>query len=55
MLKRKEIYPTDVSKHGSNRQKQIGSLIILSGEEWYYIEVKQLPTLLKGMVIFAIL
>ena len=32
MLKRKKIYPAYVSKHNSNREKQVNLLMIPNGE-----------------------
>ena len=47
MLKKKKIYPVYVSKHKSNREKQVILLMIPNGEEWCYIAVKKLPALLR--------
>ena len=47
ILKKKKTYPAYVSKHNLSREKQVISLMILNGEGWYYIAVKQLPALLK--------
>ena len=37
-------------KHNSNYEKQVILLMIPNGKGWYYITVKQLPALLRGMV-----
>ena len=49
MVKKKKIYPAYVSKHNSNREKQVILLMIPNGEGWNYFSVKQLPTLLRGI------
>ena len=50
MLKKKKIYPAYVSKHNSNCEKQVFLLMIQSKEElWYYLAVKELSALLKGI------
>ena len=43
-----KIYPDYVSKHNSNREKQV-FLIIPNGEGQYYLGVKTLLALLKGI------
>ena len=43
MLKKKD----SISKQNSNHEKQIFLLMFPKGEEWYYITVKRLSTLLK--------
>ena len=48
MLKKKKIYPADVSKHNSNCEKQVTLLMIPNGERWHYYAVKKLPALLRG-------
>ena len=40
MLKEKKIYPAYVSKHNSNREKQVILLMIPNGEECHYLAVK---------------
>ena len=35
-------------KHNSKREKQIFLLVILNNNEWYYLAVKDLSTLLRG-------
>ena len=42
LLKKKKIYPADVSKHDSNREKQVIILMIPNGEGWHYLAVKKL-------------
>ena len=49
MLKRKKIYPAYVSKHNSNREKQVNLLMIPNGEGWHYLAVKGLSALLRGI------
>ena len=46
---KKEKNPAYVSKHNSNREKQIILLMIQNGEGWHYIAVKKLSTLLRGI------
>ena len=50
MLKKKKIYPACVSKHNSNREKQVILLMIPNGEGLHYITVKKLPTSLRGIL-----
>ena len=38
-----------VSKHNSNREKQVILLIIPNGEGWHYLVVKELSALLRGI------
>ena len=40
MLKKKKIYPAYVSKHNSNREKQVIILIILNGNDGIILELK---------------
>ena len=47
--KKEKIYPTYVSKHNSNREKQVILLMILDGEKWHYLAVKKLSALLRGI------
>ena len=47
--KKEKIYPTYVSKHNSNREKQFILLMIRNGEGWHYIAVKKLPALLRSI------
>ena len=47
VLKRKNIYPTYVSRHNSNHEKQVIHLIIWNSERWHYISVKKLPSFLR--------
>ena len=49
MLKKKKIYPADVSKHDSNREKQVIILMIPNGEGWHYLAVKKLSAWLRGI------
>ena len=36
-----DIYPTYISKHNSNREKQIIPLMIPNADEWHYLAVKK--------------
>ena len=45
--KKRNIYPTFVSKHYSKREKQIILLMIPKGEGLFYIAVKKLSALLR--------
>ena len=47
ILKEKKIYPAYVSKHNSNHERHVILLMILDGERWHYIAVKQLTALLR--------
>ena len=57
MLKQKNIFCAYVSKHNSNREKQVILLIITNGEKWHYLAVKKLLAL-RGttyiMMIFVV-
>ena len=46
MLKKKKTYPAYVSKHKSNCEKQVISLMIPNGERWHYLAVKKISALL---------
>ena len=48
MLKIKK-NPAYVSKHNSNREKQVILLIIRNGEKWHYLAVKKLSASLRGI------
>ena len=45
--KKEKIYPAYISKHNSNREKQVIVLMILNGEGWKYLTDKKLSTLLR--------
>ena len=57
--KKEKIYPAYISKHNSNRGKQVIILIIPKGEackanskgrrRWNYLEVKELSALIRGI------
>ena len=47
--KKEKIYPAYVSKHNSNREKQVIFLMISNEEGWHYLAVKKLSTLLRGI------
>ena len=49
ILKKKKIYPAYVSKHNSNREKQVILLMVLNGEKLHYFAIKHLLSLLKGI------
>ena len=39
--KKEKIHPAYVSKHNSNRKKQVILLMISNGEKWHYLAVKK--------------
>ena len=43
------MYPAYTSKHNSSREKQIIFLMIPNGERWYYLAVKRLSVLMRGI------
>ena len=46
----KKIYPTYVSKHNSNHEKQIIILMIANGKgQWHNLVVKKLSVLVRGI------
>ena len=47
MLKTENSDPAYVSKHNSNREKQVAFLLIPNGEGWHYFSVKKLSVLLR--------
>ena len=48
--KKEKIYPAYVSKHNSNRERQVILLMISNGEgQWHYLAVKKLSALLRGI------
>ena len=47
--KKEKICPACVSKHNSNREKQVILLTISNGEKWHYLAVKKLSALLRGI------
>ena len=49
MLKKKKIYPAYVSKHNSNREKQVILLMISNGEKWHYLTLKKFSALSRGI------
>ena len=49
--KKESIYPAYVSKHNSNRVKQVIYLIISYGEGWHYLGVRKLSALLIGITL----
>ena len=40
-------YPAYVSKHNSNREKQVILFMIPNGEKWHYLAVKKFAVLLR--------
>ena len=47
---KEKIYPAYVSKHNSNREKQVTLLMISNGEkQWHYLALKKLSALLRGI------
>ena len=49
MLKKKKCFNVNVSKHISNREKQLTYLMISNEEKWHYSAVKKLSALLRGI------
>ena len=47
MVKKEKIY--SVSKHYSNREKQVILLMISDREKWHYLAVRKLSALLRGI------
>ena len=45
-----KIYPAYVSKHNSNRKKQLILLMILNGEGWHYFAVKNITVIKRNNV-----
>ena len=45
--KKEKIYPAYVSKHNSNREKQVILLMIPNGEGWHFLAVKKLSASLR--------
>ena len=45
----KNIYPTYVSKHNSNREKEVILLMFPNGDRCHYLVVKKLSALLRGI------
>ena len=57
-VKKEKIYPAYLSKHNSNGEKQVTSLVIANGEgckaksegrRWHYLAVKKISALLRGI------
>ena len=48
--KREKIYPAYVSKHNSNRKKQVIILMIPNGEGWHYLAMNKLSALLRAIM-----
>ena len=49
MLKKKKCFNVNVSKHNSDREKQLIYLMISNKEKWHYSPVKKLSALLRGI------
>ena len=45
---KENIYPAYVSKHNSNREKQV-ILLMIQNEGWHYLAVKKLSASLRGI------
>ena len=45
--KKEKIYPAYISRHTSNREKQVIPLMIPNGKKWHYFAVKELSALLR--------
>ena len=41
------MYPAYVSKHNSNREKQVITLVILNREKWDYLAIKKTISIIK--------
>ena len=49
-VKKEKIYPDSVSKHNSDSEKQVILIMIPNSEwQWYYLSVKKLLVLLRGL------
>ena len=46
---KKNVYPAYVSKHNSNREREVILLMISNVEEHHYLAVKKLSALLRGI------
>ena len=58
-VKKEKVYPAYISKHNSNREKQVFLFMIPNGEEWHFLIIKKISPLFKGtnqniMVIFIV-
>ena len=49
--KKEDIYPSYVSKHNSNREKQVMPIMIPNEERCHYLEVKKLLALLRELTL----
>ena len=47
--KKEKVYPAYVSKYNSNCEKQVILLMISNGKKWYYLAVKEISALLRGV------
>ena len=45
--KKEKIYPAYVSKHNSNREKQVIPLILSNIERWHYLAMKSTISIIK--------
>ena len=50
ILSKRKKYPTYVSKHNSNYEKQVILFMIPNGEKQHYIAVNQLSAILRGVM-----
>ena len=50
--KKEKIYPAYVSKHNSNREKQVVLLMIPNGKRWHYLEVKKTISVIKKNKVY---
>ena len=46
---KEEIRPAYISKYNHKRKNQVILLMITDGKKWYYIAVRSLPALLRGI------
>ena len=54
-VKKDKKWPAYVSKHNSNREKQVVLLMIPNGEKWLYLAVKKLSAICGGIGDFCCL
>ena len=47
--RKEEISPVYVSKDNSKREEQVILLMIPNGEQWYYLAIKKISSLLRGI------
>ena len=45
-----KLYPAFVSKHNSNREKEVILSMISNGDKWHYLAVKKVSAVLRGIL-----